>query len=338
MALSLAKIFDADIWTTNYNTVSAYPEFGKFKVNSHPLVSSRFLPSPAPLRFVWQGLMQAETARYFRHLKLNDYTLIISAGMGAKQVSLSAINHPCLHYEHGVKDSYSMEWLFKPFTSYMKNNDRKATAKVDKLLCNSMNTKNKITGYYHRDAEVVYPSVNIKAFHGGTPGDYFLSVQRISQDKRIETQLEAFRMTPEHKLIIVGPIAKTDKQYAHDLVSGAPPNVTFRGGVNEQELIDLYSHAKAVIQSHPHEDFGIVTVEAMASGKPCFAVNAGGFKETIVHTKTGLLIDIPFSENLAKAIKNFNPGDFNPADCVQQARKFSEDSFCDRIRQIVKTM
>ena len=130
-------------------------------------------------------------------------------------------------------------------------------------------------------------------------------------------------------------MTKNDESYLHKLMRTAPPNVTYRGTVTDKELAELYSHAKAVIQSHPHEDFGIVPVEAMASGKPCLAINSDGFKETIVQGKTGILVDPPYIENLAKAIKGFDSKTFNPLDCQAQARKFSKKSFMEKINQIV---
>jgi len=167
---------------------------------------------------------------------------------------------------------------------------------------------------------------------------YFFSVQRISPDKQIETQIEAFRLVPEQKLIIAGPVAKSDEPYLHKLMRTAPPNVTYRGTVTDKELAELYTHTRAVIQSHPHEDFGIVPVEAMASGKPCLAVNSGGFKETVIQGKTGILVDPPYIDNLAKAIKGFDSKTYNPLDCQGQARKFSKESFTEKINQIAAGM
>ena len=334
VALILAGIFNADVWTTSYYTDTADPEFKNFKVYAHPLQSLKLAVNFKFLNFFWQGLIQAEVCSRFRKMDLSGYDLIISANMCAKQVVHNPRNHPCLHYEHGVKNSYKMEWLFKPWTSYMKRMDKKATGKVDVIVCNSENIRNKIKSYYHRDAEVIYPPIDISQFKYGEPGDYFFSIQRISPDKQIETQIEAFRLTPERKLIIAGPVAKSDEPYLHKLMRTAPPNVTYRGTVTDKELAALYSHARAVIQSNSDEDFGIVPVEAMASGKPCLAINSGGFKETIVQGKTGILVDPPYIENLAKAIKGFDSKTYNPLDCQAQARKFSKESFTEKIKSI----
>ena len=200
------------------------------------------------------------------------------------------------------------------------------------------NIKNKIKNYYHRDAEVVYPPVDISRFKYGEPGDYFLSVQRMSPGKLIETQIEAFRLAPRQKLVIVGAVTKSDIPYFHKLKRATPPNITYLGTVTDAELVELYAHSRAVIQSNPDEDFGIVPVEAMASGKPCMAVNAGGFKETIIQGKTGILVDLPYVENLAKAIKGFDDKDYNPQDCRKQAQQYSTEVFTEKIKTIVTAM
>jgi len=336
VVLALARAFNADIWTTTYLPEEVYPEFGAFQIFPHPLKSWPLSSTLKPVNFIWQGLLQTEATFKFRKMELPGYDLIISAGMCAKHVAMRDRNHPCIHYEHGVRESYRLEWLFKAWAWYMKRLDFEATQKVDRLVCNSENIRGKIERYYHRDAEVVYPPVDIERFRYGEPGDYFLSVQRISPGKGIETQLEAFKMVPQQKLVIVGSPQKGYTSYYGRLIHTAPPNVTFLGALPDEGVSDLYSHSKAVIQTNPDEDFGIVPVEAMASGKPCIAINSGGFRETIIHGKTGILVTPPHPQNLAQAIREFNSLDFDPAACLQRARLFSEETFIDRMRDMVK--
>jgi len=52
------------------------------------------------------------------------------------------------------------------------------------------------------------------------------------------------------------------------------------------------------------EDFGMVPVEAMASGKPVIAANEGGYRETVIDGVTGKLIENINEEKLVKAIEN----------------------------------
>jgi hypothetical protein len=104
--------------------------------------------------------------------------------------------------------------------------------------------------------------------------------------------------------------------------------------LNDDELVDLYSKCKGVIQTGKEEPLGIVPIEAMASGKPCIAVNEGGYKETIINKKTGLLIDPPYVDNFIKAIEIFNNYSFDPEDCRERAMEFSEEVFIGKIKEV----
>jgi alpha-1,3/alpha-1,6-mannosyltransferase len=61
--------------------------------------------------------------------------------------------------------------------------------------------------------------------------------------------------------------------------------------VPNKKLVDLFSRCYSVLYSPVNEDFGIIPLEAMASGKPCIAVNEGGPKEVVLNNKTGFLVD-----------------------------------------------
>jgi len=339
LMVALAKAFNADIWTTQYIPDATYPELKQFKVFSHPLKSFKIPPVLKDyIRLPRTGLIETEAIFKFRKMDLSAYDLIITSGPCGRHIAVQDKNHPCIYYEPGVEGYYHLKGLSKIWVWYMMKLNNEAMRRIDVLTANSEFTKGKIEKYYHRDAEVVYAPVNIQDFHSGDSEDYFLSVQRIALDKRIEIQLEAFRMVPQQKLRIAGSLHKGNVSYFQKLVHMAPPNVTFCGSVLDEELSNLYSHSKAVIQTNPDEAFGHVPVEAMASGKPCIAVNAGGYRETIVHGKTGILVDIPYPENLAQVIKEFNSFDFDPNVCMEWAKLFSEEMFIERMRKIVSRL
>jgi len=335
--LVLARAFNADIWTTTYLPEKAYPDFELFKVYDNPLRCLKFNWHLGPLDLILRGLIQTESIFRFRRMEFSDYDLVITIGQYSKHVPIHYQNHR-MHYELYVKTSYQLEWLFKAWVWYMKKIDYEVTQKIPTLVCNSENTKNKIQKIYNRDAEVVYPAVNINMFRTGNSEDYFLAVERIVPEKGIETQLEAFRIVPERKLLIVGSPNEKDIPYFRKLVRIAPRNVTFVGSGTNDELVKLYAHSKAVIQTNPDEALGRVPIEAMASGKPCIAVNAGGFKETLVNGKTGVLVDPPYSQNIAEAIRNFNRLDYNPDDCQERAKLFSEETHIKKMRKIVANL
>jgi alpha-1,3/alpha-1,6-mannosyltransferase len=61
--------------------------------------------------------------------------------------------------------------------------------------------------------------------------------------------------------------------------------------IDHKKLIELFSNCTAVLYTPVNEDFGIVPLEAMASYKPCIAVNEGGPREVIKDGETGFLVN-----------------------------------------------
>ncbi|MPM77117.1 D-inositol-3-phosphate glycosyltransferase [bioreactor metagenome] len=107
------------------------------------------------------------------------------------------------------------------------------------------------------------------------------------------------------------------------------------GEVSEAELLDLYSRCKGFICTAMDEDFGMTPVEAMASGKPVVAVNEGGFKETVVDGKTGLLINADV-HSVIEAVKFISrePESYMSS-CIEQAKHFDLSIFNEKVKNVV---
>jgi glycosyltransferase involved in cell wall biosynthesis len=208
---------------------------------------------------------------------------------------------------------------------------------IDKIVTISINSQKRIEKFHQRSADIIYPPVEVSKFRYKEYGDFWLSVNRLYPEKRIELQIEAFRKLPGEKLIIVGGYAKGDhaEKYAKNISNNLPPNVQILGEVSEQELIDLYSRCKGLICTALDEDFGLTPVEAMASGKPVVAVNEGGFKETVTE-KTGVLIKAD-SQSIVEAVKfiSHEPESYREP-CLEQANRFDISIFSQKIKNVVK--
>lgn len=305
--LELAKNFDCDIFTTNFNPNSTFREFSKLNVYSSPLLLSRNLS------------LFIKFLRFPFIKKLREYDLIItSSGFYPKLIAVHRYLPPVIHYEQSPTNfGIGFARLMSPLDFYV-------TRRIRKLVANSKNTRNKLERRYRRKCDVIYPPVRVEKFKNKPSEDFFLSVQRITPDKRVDIQIEAFKRLP-YKLIVVG--SSYNPKYFNELKRIAPSNVEFRINVKEEELIELYSKCRAVIQTSKDEHFGLVPVESMAAGKPCIAVNEGGFRETVQHGKTGILLKEPYVENLIKAIKELDKYDFNPRELRKRAEEFSVDRF-----------
>jgi len=344
VVLTLAKAFGAPVYTSNYLQEKTFNGYKKLKIiEVHRTKEHRW------------GVMNAvnnviSTIRFSKIKELKMYDCVITSGVLA--VFASKLNKNNIWYCHTpnrtlydlyeqIRNQYS--WIgWKPAlisaVKFWRHFDQKAVMHVNKLVANSMNVRKRIRKFYGREAIVINPPVSIEKFYHRSAEDYWLSTQRIVPEKRIDMQVKIFKRLPHEKLIIAGEATPGHDWYKRKLqeMIGKMKNIEWKGAVRDEEMTELYANCKGVIQTSIDEDFGLVPVEAMAAGKPCLAVNEGGFSETIIHGKTGLLINKPYVGSFIKAIKNFAPEDFSPKLCRKRAEDFSEDSFVQKIRNLVK--
>jgi glycosyltransferase involved in cell wall biosynthesis len=238
---------------------------------------------------------------------------------------------------------------------FMRLYDFKAAQKVDHFIANSQEVAGRIKKFYRRDSTIIYPPVSLfQGLAASLPpasapstgsvravgnlssratlrNDYYLMVSRITGAKGLEMAIEAAKKTG-FKLKIAGSASGY-----YSLPENKDRQVEFLGQVTDAELAELYKGAKAFLALAKDEDFGITPVEAMLAGTPVIAFNGGGYKETILNKKTGLLFNDYSVEGLAKAIKDFERLKFDSKDCVVQAQKFSKERFKQEILDFIKS-
>ena len=127
---------------------------------------------------------------------------------------------------------------------------------MDKVAI-SETVQRRIGVFHKRNSEVIYPPVDTRRFRFQEYGDFWISVNRIYPEKRIDLQFEVFRKLPEQKLVVVGGYAEGDHaaKYYEKLIENIPSNVKMRGVVSENELIDLYARCKGLICTAIDEGF-----------------------------------------------------------------------------------
>lgn len=208
---------------------------------------------------------------------------------------------------------------------------------VSKIATNSINTKNRIKKYLNMNSIVIYPPVDTSRFKFKEYGDFWLSVNRLYPEKRVELQIEAFRKMPDKKLLIVGGYAAGDHAsgYASKLITELPKNVTLMGSVSEEKLLELYATCRGHITTAMNEDFGMTPLESMAAGKPVVAVKEGGYLESMIDEETGLLVEANV-ESIIRAISIVSEGpDKYKNACIQRAKLFDTSEFIRKTKEVI---
>ncbi|CAJ35699.1 glycosyltransferase [Methanocella arvoryzae] len=218
--------------------------------------------------------------------------------------------------------------------------DRRSVRRVDRIACNSQNTAGRIKKYLSRDATVIYPPVDTSRYRYICDDGFWLSVNRLYPEKRIEVQIEAFRRMPEEKLVIIGNCGVGDHsvEYAAGLKKDLPPNVTVISDVAEEQLIDYYGRCRGLIITAADEDFGMTVIEAMAAGKPVIAVAEGGYLETIADGVTGKFIEcIP--EDIVRSVKDAGRGwTWSQDECKKRSEAYDTSKFICACREAINRL
>jgi len=229
--------------------------------------------------------------------------------------------------------------LFKIWIALHEPISRYFSGHIQHITTISRNTEGRIRKYYGRDSIVVYPAIDVSRYRFKKNGDFWLSVNRLYPEKRIELQINAFRHLPDEKLVIVGGYAMGDhaSKYASRITEDLPGNVELLGSVTEEELLELYATCKGHITTALDEDFGMTPVEAMASGKPTVAVREGGYLETIIDGSTGILVDADEKE-IIDAVKliSRSPEKYKNAGMARD-RDFDTGEFIKQMCTIIRS-
>jgi len=341
--LDLAELFpNANIFTSVYKAKN-FPELKDRQVVTSYLQNW-------PLHFKHQ-LFPSLRPKAFESLNLDAYDLVISSASAEAKgvITQPHTTHICYchtpiryywsHYHEYLK-AKQFGWLdpiAKLFIPSMIHNlrkwDRVAADRPDFFVANSKYVADRIRKYYNLKADVIYPPVNFERFSGKTQaGDYYLVLGRQIPYKRTDLVVEAFKTIPA-KLKVVGDGPELKK--LQKLASGAE-NVDILGRIPDAEVTKLVLGCKALIFPQ-EEDFGIVPLEAMSAGRPVIAYAKGGALETVVDNVTGILFPEQTVSSLIDAIHKFEKTSISEDACRQQAGKFDESVFKQKILEYVQS-
>jgi glycosyltransferase involved in cell wall biosynthesis len=334
---------EADIFTHVYDPSAITSEIRKHKVYT------TFINKMPRAKTMYQKYLPLMPIA-LEQLDLRGYDLVISSESGPAK---GVITDPgCIHicYCHSpmryVWDMYPdyrekagtiTRFVMPLLIHYIRIWDQATAARVDHFVANSEFVAQRIQKFWRREATVINPPVATSdmVFNGGKREDFYLIVGQLTNYKRADLAVEAFNCSGK-KLIVIG-----DGEQKKMLQQMAKRNVKVMGRQSDEVIRDHYSRCRALIFPGV-EDFGIVPVEAMASGAPVIAYSKGGALETVKDGKTGIFFHHQTLEEINFAINRLDlylyDAELKAEDIARHARKFDKKVFITRFADLADSL
>lgn len=329
--------YDADIYTSLYDSKKTIDISGRS-------VKTTFLQQipGAKLGFRFFAPLYYHA---FRQLDLQDYDLIISSTTSfAKGVrKRPGAMHICICHnvtrflwdtrtyleENSKFKKFSP--LIKPILQSLRQQDLRYAQEPDLYIANSTTVAKRIRQIYQRKALIIHCPIDTSKFvFSNEKEDYYLISSRMISYKRLDIAIETFNWLGL-PLIIIGDGPERKRLEAKSL-----DNIKFLGYVDDEWRTHLMAKAKAVVIT-ALEDFGLVPVEANASGTPVIAYGAGGVLDTQIDGETGILFTPQSPDALKAAIEQVKSQNWNYSKIREHAvNNFSESVFFQQFAKVIE--
>ena len=324
----------ADIFTHVY-----VPEMISDKINRHKIIPTfiNALPRSARMYKTYLPLMPLA----LEQLDLQPYDLIISSESGPAKgiIPPAEALHVCychtpmryiwnMYHEYRLGAGRVTGLLMPPLSHYLRMWDVTSAARVDSFVANSATVARRIHRYYGADSVVIHPPVDTAAFSIAAPselGDYYLMAGELVSYKRPDLAVRAFNEM-KLKLVVIGGGEMLD-----EIRRLAGATVSVMGSQPFEVLKQHYARCRALIFPG-EEDFGMVPVEAMASGRPVVAFGRGGATETVAQGLSGVFFAEQTVEAISSAVKTLAAIEIDPKMIAAHASQFGRDHFLQKMR------
>lgn len=360
--VALKQIYpEADVFTSFYNPETLGIHAHHFKnwniITSWADKIPYFKKLYSPLRFL--------TPLIWESFNFLGYDLVISSAGSymckgiitrPETLHICYLHHPpryLYYYETAIEwQKYPLIKIYGHLINHgLRIWDYLGSQRVDHFIANSEETKRRVTKFYRRDSEVIYPPVHIPD-HSVIPGEdlesmdpgsmsgmteeYYITTSRLARAKHVDILIKA-ATKHNFQLKVIG--SGRDEEY---LKSIAGKTVTFLQNITDQEFTDLYKDAKGYLFASVDEEFGIAPVEAMGYGLPVIAYASGGMKETVQNGENGYLYNELNEDSLIEQIKKLES---LPEDeylkmrtaARHSAEKYNFETFKEKILSYIKS-
>jgi len=271
--------------------------------------------------------------------KFGDFDIILSSG-GTTRALIVPDHIPhvnlCFSTSRWLYDLYHyrlnkfgiLKSAIIPFAEIMRLWDSSVDNRVDNYITISPIIKRRLYKYLKRDSDIIYPPIDCSKYKNHKSGNFYLFISRLEPEKRPEEAIKACIKAKEDLIIIgTGSLENKLKEKYKSF-----DNIKFRGFLEEDMKISYLSSCKALIYTPIAEDFGIVPIEALASGKPVICSN-DGFPPTLIKDKYGIITDETV-EGISQAIKTLP--EFDPNILMNCAKQFDFSVFKERLNERMK--
>lgn len=346
VVLAMHEAFpSAPIYTALYNP-DKVPAFRELDVRTSNLQNL-----PKKLR-TYHKLLPTMAVKAMRNLDLSEFDIILTSSyLHGHQITKSRPDQIIINYCHTPPRYYWSHYneyrkdpgfgklnpvvraLMPLMVPRQRKLDLEAAKKVDVFIANSTETQKRIEKYYGRKSIVVHPPVETSRF---TPArersDHYVTIGRQLPYKRYDLAVHAATKLGK-KLIVFGNGPMHDK-----LVQMAGPSVEFRtdrfGDASDAEYENALNSARGFIYP-AEEDFGIVSVEALAAGAPVIGLARGGTTDIVTSPEVGVLFDHQTVDAVIDAINQSETQEYFPSKLNRTARRFDKSLFITKLRKIV---
>lgn len=336
---------DAPIYTALYSP-DKMPAFHQLDIRP-----SKLQKLPKKLRH-YHKLFPTLAVKAMRGLDLSEFDIILtSTYLHGHQITKSRPDQIIIAYCHTPPRYYWSHYEeYRRDPGYGKLNpiirmlmplmiprqrklDLEAAKNVDVYIANSTETQARIKKYYGRSSTIIHPPVDVGRFQPSRKrGDHYVTIGRQLPYKRYDLAVAAATKLGR-KLIVFGSGPAHDK-----LVSMAGPTVEFRtdrfGDASDTEYERVLNSARGFIYP-AEEDFGIVSVEALAAGAPVVGLAKGGTTDIVTSHELGVLFSDQTVDDVAESIKTLESRQYFPSKLNRSARRFDKGLFLTKLKKVV---
>jgi len=327
---TLCQLFpEADIFTHVYD-----PGIVSETIRKHKIITTFINSLPRARRYYKHYLPLMPLA--LEQIDLRGYDLVISSESGPAKgiIPPAGAVHICychspmryvwnMFHDYREQAGWLRRLLMPPLCHYLRIWDATASMRVDRYIANSATVAARIEKYYRRDSEVIHPPVNVELFEtvpAAEVEDYYLMAGELVAYKRPELAVEAFNVLGRRLIVIGGG------EMLAEVSALAGPTVTVMGQQPFGVLRHHFARCRALIFPG-EEDFGIIPVEVMASGRPVIAYGRGGVTESVVAGVSGLFFEEQTAAAIERAVHDFERMRFDSRAIRAQAEKFTANLF-----------